>query len=402
MKNIWIINQYAGSPFHGMNFRSYYFAKEFIRNGINVTIITASFSHGRSRNPENIIDDFSTEFIDKIKYVWVKTPKYSGSKSIGRILSLFIFPLRLLKYRVSKEGKPDIIIVSSPSPIPVINAYLFSRKYKSKIFFEVRDLWPLSLKELGNSGFLNPLIFLLQRIENFAYRIADRVISVLPCTQEYMMNHGMGKSKFVHIPNGIDSDEKEYNDLLPDNIIKKIPENKFIVGYAGTIGIANAIDPLIEAVRLLQDYTGIHFVLVGDGGEKARIINSSKNLNNITFIDAIPKAQVPSMLSFFDVCYIGWNKKSLYEHGISANKLFDYMLSKKPILHSVNAGNDPVKEANCGISVEAEDPNAIADGILRLYHMTYDKRQKLGNNGYKVVLEKYTYQYLSGKYMELF
>ena len=105
-----------------------------------------------------------------------------------------------------------------------------------------------------------------------------------------------------------------------------------------------------------------------------------------------------SVISLFDVCYIGWRAKSLYEFGISPNKLFDYMYSSKPILHSTNTPIDLVALANCGLSVDAENVTLIKEGILKLYNMPSDKRAELGANGKKYVEENHPYSELAKKY----
>ncbi|HRV05220.1 MAG TPA: glycosyltransferase WbuB, partial [Candidatus Ratteibacteria bacterium] len=99
----------------------------------------------------------------------------------------------------------------------------------------------------------------------------------------------------------------------------------------------------------------------------------------------------------FDVCYIGWRDKNLYRYGVSANKLFDYMYSGKPILHSFNGKGDIVQITNCGITVKAENPEAIADGIMKLYNMSKEERKKLGENGKNYVVKYFNYEFLAGK-----
>ena len=108
------------------------------------------------------------------------------------------------------------------------------------------------------------------------------------------------------------------------------------------------------------------------------------------------------MLELFDTNFIGWNKDEIYNYGTSANKIFEYMYSAKPIINSYSGGYDIVKEVGCGISVEAENSVQIADAILKLYKMSDVERRKMGENGRKYVLENFTYEKLAEKYEELF
>ena len=396
-KNVWIINQYAGSKNHGMNYRSYYIGKELVKSGHNVRLFAGSFSHLLRVLPK-MNSRFMEESIDGIDYVWIRTLRYSGSKSFGRIVGMFQFIFNLFLLKTVPFEKPDVIVVSSISPLPILNAYYLSRKYKAKLIFEVRDIWPLSLIELGNISRFHPFIIFLQWIENFAYRKADKVISVLPNALGHMQKHGLDPNKFVYIPNGIDCDEIKNKDRF-----KQIPsyrtEGKFLVGYLGTLGIANALDYFIDAAENLKNNTEIEFVIVGQGPEQERLSEKiqQKKLKNITIHPAVSKDQVQSILAQFDACYVGWFKHPLYRFGISANKIFDYMLSGKPIIHGSNASNDPVKDAQCGKSIPAEDIDALVEAILVLKNKSQDERIEMGVNGVRYVNTHHNYKQLAKK-----
>ncbi len=401
-KNIWIINQYAGSPKHGMNFRSYYIARELVKNGYEVTIFSGSYSH-LFKNPPKVDSNFTKESVDGIDYIWVKLKKYNSSKSFGRLWSMIVFFIKLLFFRCKLMKKPDIIIISSLSLFPVINAYLWSKLYKIDFIFEVRDIWPLTLIELGNTSKYNPLVIVLGWIEKFGYKKAKYVVSLLPKANLHMQKRGLDLQKYVYIPNGVNLEELQNPKELDRLVADKIPKDKFIVGYAGTIGIANAMEYLIDSAKLLQDIDDIYFVIVGDGGNKSNLKSkaNSLDLKNIIFIDAIDKREIQSLLQYFDLCYIGWHRHSLYKYGISANKIFDYMYSAKPIVHSVDAGNDPISESGCGITVEPESASNISDAILKIYNLNIDERLALGQKGKEYILDNHLYEKLVKKYIDL-
>lgn len=405
--NILLINHYAGSPLHGMEYRPYYLAKEWAKEGHNITIIAASYSHLRIKQPE-IKKPFEEEIIDGINYLWIKTPEYKGNR-IRRIINILTFTIRLLlNYKkINEKIKPDVIVASSPHPFVIYPSYLFSKISKSKLIFEVRDLWPLSLVELGNISKYNPFIVLLQIAEDFAYKKADKVVSLLPKTLDYMILRGMKKEKFVYIPNGINIEEWEnLKEQLPEehiNTLEKLKnEGNFLVCYAGSHGIANALEYLVESAKYIKDLS-IKIILVGQGPEKENLIKYSKNnnLENLLFLPAIPKNSIPSLLKYMDCLYIGWQKISLYRFGVSANKIFDYMISGKPIIHAVEAGNDPVKEANCGLTITPENPQAITDAIKKLYYMKPIERQQMGENGREYVIKNHDYKKLAKKFIEI-
>ena len=391
-KNIWIINQYCGSIFHGMNFRSWYFAKELKKKGHCPHIISASFSHLLFKFPATN-GKFTFENVEDIPFTWVKVAKYSGSQSIGRVLVMIQFMINLIFLPKKKLQKPDVIIVSSLSPLPIVSAYFWSKKYKAKLLFEVRDIWPLSLIEIGGFSKLNPLVLFFGWFEKFAYKRADKVISVLPNAKPHMESRGMNKDKFIHIPNGFNMEEMKKSKDLDKSIANLIPKNKFIVGYTGSLGASNAMEYLIKASNYLEINENIHFVILGKGQHLEKLKNNAKN--NVSFLGEIDKSQIQSAISFFDVCYIGWHNHSLYRFGISPNKIFDYMYSGKPIIHSVNTSNDIVQIAEAGISLEPENPREIANKIIEISKMGNEILKKWGENGKKYVEKNHTYSHLT-------
>ena len=390
-KVIWIINQYAGSPYHGMTFRTYYLAKNFIKKH-EVNVFSASFSHVMSSPPD--VNKNTTESIDGIIYHWIKVFKYTQSKSVSRVISMFLFLFKLFFLPTSKINKPDVIIVSSISPLPIWRAYLWSRKYKAKLIFEVRDIWPLSLIELGGFKRSHPFVWLLQKTENFAYKNADYVVSVLPYAFDHMKNHFLDIDRFRYIPNGI-----EIRNQVGNSIINKT----FKVGYSGTIGIANALYYFIEVSKILKD-ENIEFHILGSGPEKNRLMElvSSIALNNVIFHDPVSKDQVPVFLQKMDALYIGWHNSNLYRFGISPNKIFDYLLAAKPIINSSGAKNKIIKDAKAGFSVEPENPQAIAEAIMKLSNLTLEERKELGRNGREYVEKHHSYEKLAQQYESLF
>ena len=391
-KNIWIINQYCGSIIHGMNFRSWYFAKELKKKGHSPHIISASFSHLLYKFPATN-GRFTFENVEDIPFTWVKVAKYSGSQSIGRVLVMIQFMINLIFLPKKKLQKPDVIIVSSLSPLPVVSAYFWSKKYKAKLLFEVRDIWPLSLIEIGGFSKLHPLVLFFGWFEKFAYIRADKVISVLPNAKPHMESRGMNKDKFIHIPNGFNMEEMKKSKDLDESIANLIPKNKFIVGYTGSLGASNAMEYLIKASNYLEKNKNIHFVIFVKCKHLEKIKNNSKN--NVSFLGEIDKSQIQSVISYFNVCYIGWHNHSLYRFGISPNKIFDYMYSGKPIIHSVNTSNDLVHIAKAGISIQPENPREIANKIIEVSNMGNEILNKWGENGKKYVEENHTYSHLT-------
>ncbi|WP_297431343.1 glycosyltransferase family 4 protein [Sulfurimonas sp.] len=394
-KNIWIINEYAGSPYHGMEFRHYYLGKELVKLGNRVTVVSSSYSHLFKNLPKE-----KRENIDGVDYLWLGTFDYGESHDKRRVLKWFLFMFKVFFLPFSLQ-KPDVIIVSPMAPFPILPAYFLSKFYGAELIYEVKDIWPLSLIELGRFAPTHPFIRLMSWFEKFALKKSDIIVSNLQNYGEHMKNDVGIKRDFEWISNGVDLDEIAQTEPLSSELQNKIPKDKFIVGYTGTVGVANALDSFCEAAKILENNREILFVIVGDGQEKEKLVSRYEKLGNILFIESIPKKQVQSMLSLFDACYIGLKRENLFKYGVSPNKLYDYMYSAKPVLYAIDSGeNNIVKTAECGVSVEAENPEAIAQGIEKLYKMG-KKREELGKNAKAYILEHFTYDKLAQKYQKL-
>ena len=400
--NIWIINETIGSRIHGMVFRPYYFAKEFVKLGHKVTIFSGSYTHIFSKLPE-VKGFYSTENIDGIEYCWIKTPKYGKSQSLGRILNAFTFVAKMFLLRKKRFGKPDAVIVTSPTPFSILNGYWIRKRTGAKLIFEVRDIWPLTLTEIGRLTDKHPFIRFTQFFENFSYKKSDKVVSVLPNAFEHMKNHGLTEEKFVSIPNGIDLEEVKNISPLPEETLAKIPRDKFIVTYAGKFGISNNLTSVLEAAGTLKNNEKILFLLVGNGPEKENYLKiiADKGLSNVLILDPVPKSSVQSLLALSNVCYIGLTKSPLFRFGVSPNKLFDYLYSGKPIIYAIEAANDIVAEANCGISIKSENAGEIVNAVLTLYGKTPEELAEMGKRGHEYVIKNHSYSELAKKYLEI-
>jgi glycosyltransferase involved in cell wall biosynthesis len=245
----------------------------------------------------------------------------------------------------------------------------------------------------------------LQAAENYAYRHADAVVSMLPKVHDYVESRGIPPNRLHIVPNGVDP--REWNAASPelaadiDNKLSAIAGGgNFIVGYAGTHGVSNSLNTLLDAAGIMRD-ENVSFVLVGGGPEKAGLRRRAQEerLRNVCFVDPVGKEQIPALLKRFDVAYIGWQRQSLYRFGIAPNKLMDYMMAARPVLHAVEAGNDPVGEAGCGLTIAPENPTATAQGIRSLLSLSAEERQAMGRRGKQFVLDNHTYPILSERFL---
>ena len=402
------LNHYAGSPMHGMEYRPYYLAREWVRAGDKINILAASYSHLRQQNP-SMNSWFVEETLDGITYSWFATPKYEGN-GVKRVINIFSWLFQVWRkcQILIKQWQPDVVIASSTYPLDIYLAHRIAKQSGAQLIFEVHDLWPLTPVEVGGMSPGHPFVRLLQHAEDYAYRHADVVVSMLPCAKAHMMAHGMAAEKFQYIPNGIVVDEWEgASDCVParhaECLASLKQQGRFILLYAGGHGLANALDDLLQAAGLVRQLP-VSFVLVGDGPDKAALEAGAREMGlaHVHFLPPVAKAAIPALLAQADALYIGWRKLPIYRFGINPNKLFDYMMAGKPVLHAVDAGNDIVTTAEAGISVPAEQPQAIADGIAQLLSMCAEQRQRAGENGRRYVLAQHDYRVLAKHFRSLF
>ncbi|ALK96690.1 glycosyl transferase [Massilia sp. WF1] len=400
------INHYAGSPRHGMEYRPYYLAREWVLAGHEVTMVAADQSHIRARQPWMAGCMRVEELIDGIQYIWLKTHPYRGN-GIGRVRNMASFVRALYREskRLSTAYRPDVVIASSTYPMDIWPAHRIASLSGARLVFELHDLWPLTPMELGGMSKWHPFIMLIKAAEDYVYRHADAVVSVLPKVHAHVESHGMPLDRLHIVPNGIDP--REWGAAIPaldpaveDRLAAISEAGKAIVGYAGTHGISNSLDTFLDAAGLMRSEP-LTFVLVGGGPEKAGLAQRAQaaRLDNVCFIDPVIKEQVPALLQRFDLAYIGWRRQSLYRFGIAPNKLMDYMMAARPVLHAVEAGNDPVGEAGCGLTVAPESPDATAQGIRSLLSLEAAERQAMGQRGRDFVLENLTYPILSKRFL---
>jgi len=400
--NILYLNHYAGSPALGMEYRPYYLSREWVRSGHRVQVVAANYSHVRARQPAA-----GSEVIDGINYTWLPTPPYQGN-GVGRVWNIWRYLQQVwaLTGALVRDFKPDAVIASSTYPMDIWVARRIARRAGAVLVFEVHDLWPLSPIELSGMSPRHPFIRLCQAAEDAAYRDADRVVSMLPKVQQHMAAHGLDLHKLTIVPNGITLDEwqGEAPPLRADvaqAIAAQRTAGRTVVGYAGSMGLPNALDVLLDAAQLLQGEP-IAVVMVGDGHERARLAQrvADEGLVNVVMLPPIPKAQIPAMLGQLDIAYIGWQRVPIYRFGIAPNKLMDYMMAGCTVLHSVEAGNDPVAESGCGLTVPPESAPAVAEGLRRLAALGADERRTMGERGRAFVLAEHTYPVLAQRFVQ--
>jgi len=320
------------------------------------------------------------------------------------------YTFRVVPLGLRLKEKPDVILASSPHPFAGLAGWLLAKLKRARFIFEVRDLWPQTFVEIGGYSSRSPVVKLMGVMEKFLYQRASKIVVLPPKASDYIARLGIPANKTVYIPNGVSPELFSNTEAkLPKGLDKLISglksQRKLLVGYAGAHGIANALETILEVAKLLQD-TGqdnIHFLLVGEGPEKEGLIATAQSwgLNNISFHIPIPKDTMPQLLRSIDITLISMKKSNLYKYGTSLNKLFEYAICAKPIVWGTNSINDPVAEANCGITVPPEDAEAMAEAILKVCALSDKERQEMGVRGYEYVMKYHSVPVLAKRLLEV-
>jgi len=383
--------------------RHYDLGKELVKKGYDVTIIASSFHY--SKHTEMKLskgERWKIESVDGVRFVWIKTIGYSGN-NWRRIANMLSYTIRSYFLGINKLNhlipKPDIVIGSSVHLFAVLSAYYIARHYHARFIMEVRDLWPQTLVDMGA---LNPKSLMartMYALEKFLYGKAEKIITLLPSASDYITKCGVSKENVVWIPNCVDIARFNNTKIPKANV-----NGEFKVLYLGAHGQANNLDAVIDAAKIVQNkgFKNIQFILVGHGTEKPRLIKRKQemNLEIIEFREPIPKTEVPAYIELFDVCLFTLLDVDIYKYGISFNKVFDYLASGKPVIMAGNPINSIIEEANCGISVQPNNPDALANAVIELARLSSEERENMGQKGREYVEKLYDTRIIANKLIE--
>jgi glycosyltransferase involved in cell wall biosynthesis len=400
-KCIWYISKYASPLKYGFATRHFYLAGEWNRLGANTVVIASDSNHlVQIPTPER---RYHREIIDGVETWWIRTLKYRGTNSFRRILSWLDFEVKFWLMPKRELPRPDVVIVSSLSLLTVFNGFLLKRKFGCKLIFEVRDIWPLTIVEEGGFSPWNPFVIMLAWAEKFGYRHADIIVGTMPNLAEHVATV-MGKIMNCRcVPSGYDPGLYAQSPSLPEGYATRhISPGKFIVGYAGSIGITNALESLINCAIAMKDDDHVHFLLLGDGDLLEPYKAQTSGLTNISFAPKVGKAQVQVVLAHCQILYFSVKDSKVWRYGLSLNKLIDYMMAAKPIVASYCGYPSMINEAQCGRFIPVNDVTALRQAIAEYAQMTPAQLQEIGQRGKDWLVTHRPYEKIAKEYWRLF
>jgi len=342
--------------------RTYEHCLEWIKKGEEVTIITCApnFPHGKLyKGYKNKI--FSTEYKDGIKIIRVWSYITANQGFIKRVLDYLSFAF--MAFWIGLFQKCDIIIATSPQFFTTWTASLLSKIKRKPWIFELRDLWPESIKTVGAMK-QGKAIEILEKIELWLYRDADKVIPVTDAFKTNLISRGIDSNKIDVITNGSNMElffprDKDLKLLATLGL-----ENKFVVGYIGTHGMAHSLDFIVKSLKNITN-PNIHFLFIGDGAMKHEIIEISEalSLKNISFLNPIVKDDVPRYLSIIDVSLAPLKKANTFKTVIPS-KIFEASAMLKPTLLGVEGqAQEIIENYNAGLCFEPENEQSFLKNL---------------------------------------
>lgn len=393
---IWIINHYALPPTSAGGTRHYNFAKQLMQRGHEVVIMAANYNH------------FTQTFIAAeqfgkldhtydVPFMWIPTPAYAGN-TVGRFWNMLVFSWQIQRKKFLKQlFVPDIVIGSSPHLFAAFSAEWLARRFKKPFILEIRDIWPDTLVDLGRFSSKHPLIQMMKIMEKYLYKRAVKIISLLPLAHQYLKQFSVADEDVLSLPNAIDA---------VTLTSESAPRSCFTFMYAGAHGLANDLDTVVYAAKILEKKKltqPIQIFLIGEGPHKSHLqaLVEKENVSIVKFFDSVAKNKIYVEMDKADAFLMLLKHSPVFRWGISPNKLFDYLLMGKPVIFGVDTPYNPVEQCQAGISVKASDPEALADAMYQMSQLPLEVLQGMGKRGREFVLQKHNVVYLTDLLEEL-
>ncbi len=394
---IWLMNHYASNMFRDKAGRHYWFAKQLLERGNESTVFCASTYLNGDSAVELMDKKHVVKMQDGIPFVFVKTVISKGN-GIDRIKNMGLFYKNLFpttKNYAKEYGKPDVIIASSVHPLTMVAGIQIAKKMKVPCICEIRDLWPEAIFNFGKTTENSPIGQALTKGEHWIYKNADALIFTKEGDTDYLKEKrwttaqggDIDLKKCHYINNGVDIEAFEQNievETLEDPDL--LDPEKFNVTYAGTIRPVNNVGNLLDTAALFKTkggYEDVQFLIYGDGVQleelKTRV--DSEHLDNVKLKGFIDRKYIPFILSRSSVNMLNYSQNQYnWTRGNSSNKLFEYMASGKPVISTVHMGYSIINKYQCGVELEEDTPQALAEQIMKFHDMSPEERKHIGDN----------------------
>jgi len=394
--NILLVNHYALPPSQPGGTRHYSLARALMARGHRVTIAASGFDHGTRADRLAPGEALRRTEHGGVPFLWLRTPGYRGNAGAARFWNMQVFARAVAtRLAAALEPRPDVIVGSSPHPFAAQAALRLARRLGVPFVLELRDVWPQSLVEVMGVSRWHPVVWLMARIERELYREADHIITLLPGIGPRVAERGGDPAALTWVSNGIDLD------LMPP--VREPGEREpFTFMYAGSHGLTNALDVLVDAaVRLrVRPTRPWRLVFLGTGPEKPRLEARVRalGLGNLSFLPPVPKQAVYEVLATADAYCVSCHATPLWNHGISFNKLYDFMAMARPTVIGLDCPGNPIVQSGGGLTVAPGDPAAMAGGMEQLLALGTGARREMAGRARAFVEAQFDIRVLAGRF----
>lgn len=369
-------HQHFSTPQGSAGTRSYEMSQAALRAGHQVTMVCGSYSQGKTGLTGEFERGKRRGMVDGVDIIEFDL---SYGNDMGFVTRLGVFAkFALGSVRLALREPADVVFATTTpltAGIPGIAARLFTRR---PFVFEVRDLWPELPKAMGVVR--SPVLLgLMSGLEWASYRAAHRLVGLSPGIVEGIARRGVPKDRIAMVPNGCDLDLFAPQDKgwRPDGV----RDDQLLAVFAGTHGLANGLGAVLDAAAVLKAHgrDDIRIALVGQGREKPDLVARAKHegLDNLLFLDPVPKTELSSLLSGADIGLQCLKNVPAFYYGTSPNKFFDYIAAGLPVLNNYPgwlAGM--IEDCECGYAVSPDDPQAFADALIHAADHRKDLKEK--------------------------
>jgi glycosyltransferase involved in cell wall biosynthesis len=400
MARVLYVSQYFVRDDQPGGVRHWHHTRALAEAGHDVSVVTSFVQHKERTVPERYRGRRIVREREEGLDVWrvFSTPGY-GRDLRSRLASYGTFAWWAFLAGM-RAPRPDVVVASSPSLPAAAGAALVARARRARFLLEVRDLWPDSAVAMGLVS--DPrAIAAARRLERFCYRRAERVVALTEGIRDGLVAAGVSPARVTLITNGIDlpaeGEPAAGNGAAP----VPVPADAFVAMYVGAHGTYNALGTALDAAERLRAEPAIRFVLVGGGDQKSALVREAerRRLSNVSFVDPVPKRDVPSWLARADACLLPYQDRELFA-GALPNKAFDYLGAGRPIIASAPEGELTrlVRDAGCGLAAPAEDGAALAEAVRRLA-ADREAAERMGAAGAAYARERYDRRALAARFV---
>ncbi len=366
-------------------------AQSLSERGHTVEVLTGYPNYPRGVVHEDYrMRGIMTEWMDKVRVVRAPLFPDHSTSPVKRVANYLSYAFSASVAALMRMKRPDVILVYHPPLTAAIPALVLSKLWRVPFVYRVHDMWPETLRATGLVT-SDRVLGMVGWFARLVYAAADHVMVVSQGFRTNLIEKGVDPSKISVVSNWVDMSTYRPAEPDPDSRFAERMQGKFNVVFAGNMGEAQALETVVEAAVLLQDRPEIQFVLVGDGTAHSRLVADvqRRGLSNVVFTGNVPPTDMSQIYAFSDVLLAHLKIDPLFEITIP-HKIFAYMASAKPVLAALEGeGASTVVDSGAGITCTPQNPELLAESVIKLFDASPEERSAMGDRGLEAVQRHY-------------